>query len=46
MHGLSLIAPQQPRNAMKKTIPPTTIKITGADHISPMNESKYQQLKT
>lgn len=34
IHELSLIAPQQPKNAMMKTMQPTTIKMTGADDSS------------
>lgn len=34
MHELSLIAPQQPKKAMMKTIAPIAIKMAGADHSS------------
>lgn len=40
MHELSLIAPQQPKKAMMKTMAPIAIKMAGADHSSSpeMNE--------
>lgn len=38
MHELSLIAPQQPKKAIKNTAPPMIIIITGAVHkLSPGN---------